>query len=86
MDKQTVEFEPNLALYWWKKTWFELYEKLIYQILELKSIYNTKSILLFIEIGFDQKETSESFINKLNLNFEIFKDNRGIHRCIKINF
>jgi len=33
-------------------------------------------MFLFIEIGFDQKEVCEDFLNKLNLQFEIFKDNR----------
>jgi hypothetical protein len=53
-----------------------LYEKLIYQILKLKkSIYKTENILLFIEIGFDQKNITKNFLDKLNLKFEIFKDN-----------
>jgi methylase of polypeptide subunit release factors len=63
-----------------------LYEKLIYQIFELESIYNIKNIILFIEIGFDQKEVAQKFLEKQNLNFEIFKDNGGINRCIKIYF
>ena len=29
MDKEVYTFEPELALYWWEKTGFELYEKLI---------------------------------------------------------
>jgi hypothetical protein len=52
-----------------------LYEKLIYQIFELDSIYNIKNILLFIEIGFDQKEIATRFLEKQNLQFEFFKDN-----------
>lgn len=31
MDKEVYTFEPELALYWWEKTGFELYEKLIFQ-------------------------------------------------------
>lgn len=91
IDPETVEFEPDLALYWWKKTGFELYEKLITQIIEMK-----KSILLggdleggivlFIEIWFDQKKVCEDFLNKLNLKSEIFKDNGWIDRCVKIYF
>ncbi len=84
MDKETVEFEPDLALYWWKETGFELYKKLIYQVLELKK--EVSEIILFIEIGFDQKEVSKNFLNKLNLQFEVFKDNGGVDRCVKIYF
>ena len=86
MDKETIEFEPDLALYWWEKTGFELYEKLIYQIFELQSIYNIKKIILFIEIWFDQKKFAKNFLQKNNLKFEIFKDNWKIDRCIKIFF
>ena len=84
MDEETVEFEPDLALYWWKETGFELYEKLIYQVLDLKKEVN--EITLFIEIGFDQEEVSKIFLNKLNLQFEVFKDNSGVDRCVKIYF
>jgi methylase of polypeptide subunit release factors len=63
-----------------------LYERLIYQIFELKSIYNIKNIILFIEIGFDQKKVAQNFLEKQNLNFEIFKDNSSIDRCIKVYF
>jgi hypothetical protein len=52
-----------------------LYEKLIYQIFELESIYNIKNIILFLEIGFDQKEIAKDFLEKQNLQFEFFKDN-----------
>lgn len=82
MSKETIKFEPNLALFWWEKTGFELYEKLIFQIKEL----NIKNIILFIEIGFDQKNITENFLKKENLKFEIFKDNSWIYRTIKIYF
>jgi len=89
MDEETFIFEPDLALYWWEKTGFELYEKLINQTIKLKEYLfkiNNKTIemILFIEIGFDQKEISIKFLKNLNLDFEIFKDNWGIDRCIKI--
>jgi len=84
MDFETMEYEPDSALYWWKDTWFELYEKLILQCLELKSIYNIDKLLLFIEIWFDQKDIAKTFLTKLNLKFEIFRDNWWIDRCIKI--
>lgn len=84
MDKETVEFEPDLALYWGERTWFELYEKLIHQVLKLKD--QVDKIVLFIEIGFDQKEICVNFLNNLNLKFEIFKDWGWIDRCVKIEF
>ncbi len=86
MDEQTINFEPDLALFWWDKTGFELYEKLIFQIFELQSISNIQNIILFIEIWFDQKQIVIDFLEKNNLQFEIFKDNWGIDRCIKIYF
>ncbi len=84
MDKETIFYEPKIALFWWEKTWFELYEKLIEQCFELKNLYELESIILFIEIGFDQKEYSQMYLNNLWLKFEIFNDNSGIERCIKI--
>ena len=86
IDEETMQFEPALALYWWKNTWFELYEQLIREVQQLKNIKNIDSLILFIEIWFDQKEYSEKYLNKLNLKFNIFKDNNWIHRCIKIEF
>lgn len=81
MSTETVYFEPNIALFWWKNTGFELYEKLIRQCLQLK-----KQIILFIEIWFDQKEFAENFLKNLNLKFEFFRDNSWIERCVKIFF
>ena len=86
IDKETKEFEPALALYWWKETWFELYEKLIKECFQFKNINKLSSLTLFIEIGFDQKEYSEKYLKEQNLRFKIFKDNSNIERCIKIEF
>jgi len=91
MDEETIEYEPDLALYWGEKTGFELYEKLIFQVLELKKSTLLGgdlegAIILFIEIWFDQKELAINFLKKQNLQFEIFKDNWWIDRCIKIYF
>lgn len=84
MSNETVYFEPNIALFWWKNTGFELYEKLIWQCLQLKKSF--KKIILFIEIWFDQTDFASIFLKKIWLKFEIFKDNSGINRCIKIYF
>lgn len=86
MSKETILYEPNIALFWWKNTWFELYEKLIWQILKIKNNNSFENIILFIEIWFDQADYSKKFLNNLNLKFEYFKDNNQINRCIKIVF
>lgn len=86
IDKETLIFEPKLALFWWEKTGFELYEKLIKQLQELKILQKIKDIFLFIEIWFDQKEFAINFLEKNWLKYEIFKDNSWINRCIKIKF
>lgn len=85
MDKEVFVHEPDMALYGWKETWFELYEKLILQVLELKKIIKTE-IILFIEIGFDQKLCSSKILKDLWLKFEYFKDTSKIDRVIKIYF
>ena len=86
MDNETIEFEPDLALYWWENTWFELYESLIYECLELTCVYNLRNLILFIEIGFDQNQVAESFLKQIWLKFEFFKDANKIDRVIKIIF
>ena len=105
MDKEVILHEPAIALYWWKKTGFELYEKLIKQILNSPLLQRTRWIdlkgqekvpwgrgvggevlVLFIEIWFDQKEIAINYLENKNLKFEIFKDNWGVDRCVKIIF
>lgn len=86
MDREVIKYEPSLALYWWEKTGFELYEKLINQILFLKSKWKIKKGICFIEIWFDQKEIAEEFLLSNGLTFSIYKDNSWIERCIKIHF
>ena len=85
IDKETLQFEPNLALYWWKNTGFEVYERLIKEVISLKETTDN-NIILFIEIGFDQEIFSKDYLNNLNLRFKKFNDNNWICRCLKINF
>lgn len=82
MDLGVYKFEPKTALYGWKETWFELYEELINILSEKRNLFN--SLVLFIEIGFDQFEISKNFLSKKWLKFEFFKDTNNIHRVIKI--
>lgn len=86
MDSNVYNHEPALALYWWKETWFELYEKLVDQIFQLKIQYNCEKIIAFFEIGFDQYEYSQKFLSQKWLKFEYFQDMAKILRCIKIEF
>lgn len=86
MDNWVFFFEPNIALFGWKETWFELYEKLINQIFEMKEIYKIEKITLFIEIWFDQLKYSRKYLENFNLHFEYFKDMNNIERTIKITF
>jgi hypothetical protein len=92
MDKNVIINEPDVALYWWQNTGFELYEKLINQIIELKNknwnienLYK-QEILLFIEIWFDQYEISKKFLQNKQLKFEYFYDSNRIRRILKIIF
>ena len=85
MSKETIKYEPDSALYGWKKTWFELYEILIKQILDLKNdTLKDKNIILFIEIWFDQYNYSKSYLEKINLEWKYYEDNSLIKRCIEI--
>ncbi len=84
MDFSVYSFEPKSALYGWKNTWFELYEGLINLLNKQKQYF--KSLILFIEIGFDQYEISNNFLTNLWLKFEYFKDTNNIYRVIKIKW
>ena len=50
IDDSVDKHEPHLALFGGPETGFELYEKLINQLQNIKA----DTIALFIEIGFDQ--------------------------------
>jgi len=82
MDESVYLNEPDLALYWWEETWFELYEKLIGQCQELVKWKN--KIVLFIELGFDQKEICENFLKSESLVYQIFQDNGWVERCVRV--
>lgn len=82
MDSSVYLNEPKLALYWGKNTGFELYEKLIWQCQELVKSWN--KIILFIELGFDQKDVCEDFLQSHNLKYKVFQDNGGVDRCVRV--
>ncbi|EKE25988.1 MAG: Bifunctional methyltransferase [uncultured bacterium (gcode 4)] len=79
-----TKFEPKMALFWWKRTWFELYEKFFRQVLKLKEKYSRVTFFVICEIWFDQKDIAKKFLKKCNFKFEFFKDLRDIERFIKV--
>ncbi len=82
MDEEVYTYEPEIALYWWNNTGFELYEKLIMQLQTIITKYWIKDILFFIEIGFDQEEYATSFFTKKNIEYCLHKDTHWIVRCV----
>lgn len=84
MDQEVLENEPHIALFWGEETGFEMYEKLIEQIIELKKIHSLE-VTLFIEIGFDQYEYSQKYFTQKWFPVEYFKDLWEIWRIVKIN-
>lgn len=83
MSKDTV-FEPKMALFWWKKTGFELYEKFFRQVVKFRKMYKIPKLFVLIEIWFDQKMVAENFFKKMNLQFNFLKDLRWIDRFIEV--
>lgn len=84
MWENVVRYEPSSALYGGEKTWFELYEKLIYQCYVIKKSYTLESLHLCIEIWYDQYDISSLFLSELWLQFEFFQDMHTIQRVIYI--
>jgi hypothetical protein len=85
MDFAVINYEPDIALYGWAETGFEMYKRLIYECFALKREYNLFEIVLFIEIWFDQWDYAKKYLDTKWLNYECFNDNTWIFRCIKIN-
>lgn len=79
MSEDTI-LEPKMALFWWKKTWFELYKKLIKQTFKFREINKTKKITVIAEFGFDQEDIVRDFLKKLNIEYSLFSDLRWINR------
>lgn len=87
MDKSVIEYEPDSALYGGCETGFELYEKLITQIIDIKIKSRVKNIVGFIEIWYNQVGIAKKFLEKKEIqNFETYKDMSNIDRVLKIYF
>lgn len=77
-----TKFEPELALFGWKTTWFELYDILFEQ---LKNIKHSEDIFLIIEFWYDQTDIARKTIEKIGWKYEIFPDYAGIERFASIH-
>ena len=84
LDKNVLDYEPTLALFWWRETWFELYEDFFKIILDLKTIGKLEKVTLLAEIGYDQFEVAREFFDQKWLKLEIFRDTGYHDRVIKI--
>lgn len=81
MSEDTID-EPKMALFWWKKTGFELYKKFYKQVLEFKTKFKPAQIITIIEIWFDQRKVSEDFLDKLWIESDFFSDLCWVERFI----
>lgn len=81
MSDDTV-LEPKMALFWWAKTWFELYQKFYRQVRKFKQFYGLNQVIVIIEMWFDQRKISMNFLNKEGIKSEFFADLCWIERFI----
>ncbi len=82
MSADTV-YEPKLALFWWEKTGFEMYERLFEQIVQFTTILLSyyPTILLLYEFWFDQRDIAEDIVKKYpQWEYSFFADYAGIER------
>ena len=81
---EDTRFEPKMALFWWKKTWFELYEKYYRKLKKFKELLKVNKIFSISEIWFDQKAVAAKFFIRSNIEAKFYPDLRGIERFIYI--
>lgn len=77
-----TKYEPKMALFWWYKTWFELYQKFYKQIIAFKAKYKPNKLIVITEIWFDQKEVAKKFLDNLGIDNNFFKDLCWVERFI----
>ena len=83
MSPDTIH-EPKLALFWWEKTWFEMYERLFR---EFSLLEKNREYIAICEFGFDQRDIAESVIKTYpNWKYSFFPDYAGIERFVEIHF
>lgn len=86
MSEDTIH-EPKKALFWWKITWFETYERLFLMLYDFISNFKPNKIFIVCEIGYDQKEIADKFLQKIGFkNYSFVKDLSWIERFIIIDW
>jgi len=83
MSEDTL-WEPKMALFWWARTGFELYEKFYRQLLKFKKSFWTGKIVSISEIWFDQREVAGKYLLKHWFQAKFSPDLRWIERFITI--
>lgn len=71
--------EPELALFGWEVTGFEMYERLFEELQDMNLGWT-----LIIEFGFDQREIAEKIIVSYGWEYQFFADYAGIERFCEI--
>ncbi len=81
-----THFEPEIALFGWKETGFEMYERLFEQLTHISPSFlgEGQGMRLIIEFGFDQRKIAEKVIREYNWKYEFFADYSGIERFCEI--
>lgn len=86
MESSVFFHEPSVALFWGKQTGFELYERFLTVLKNIKRNYKDKNFVLFMEFWYDQYELSKVFLESMWVKYEHFKDTGGIWRVIQVTF
>jgi release factor glutamine methyltransferase len=76
--------EPELALFGWDETGFEMYERLFSQMAHSIKLWNSETTKLIIEFWFDQREIAEEVIVKYGWEYEFFADYAWVERFAEI--
>ncbi len=77
--------EPELALFWWQDTWFELYIKFFEEVFDLKNIYENTQFYVICEFWFDQEMFARNYFDLKKIKYIIFFYLRWINRFISYN-
>lgn len=86
LDHEVLTIQPHSALFWWVASWFELYRELIESIPPFMEKFSLVSVILFIEIGYDQYEIATAYLKQSWKKYEVFCDYLWWNRIVKIYF
>lgn len=76
-----TRYEPPLALFGGDVSWFEIYERLFYELSQLR----LRDTILLIEFGYDQHMHAESCFQKYGWDYRFFSDYAGIERFAEVS-